>query len=400
MTPDKEARLPSIPLRGSNQTTVRGANERLVLHLVRQHGTMTKADATRATGLSPNALSVIFRSLEEDGFLLRCEPIRGRIGQPSTPMRLNPDARFHIGLKIGRSSFDMIVADFVGGVRARRTSRHGYPTPDATADFLRREVPGLLADAGLPAGSIAGSHVAMPSELWHWTEDFGAPAAEMTAWQTFAVEDLSALLPGPVTAENDGTAACRAELVFGPGVRHLDTIYFFVGTFIGGGIVLNGSVFSGRRGNSGGLGPLRVPDEAGGNRLVDHASLAVLKRMLRDAGHDHVEIPDETDDWDRLEPVLGQWVIRAARSLAHAIVSSLAVIDFEGVIIDGALPPAIRTRLLDEVQAHIRKIDLQGVALPDIEEGHLGQIARALGAAARPISASYMVDGNAVLQGG
>ena len=99
-------------MKGSNQTTVRDHNERLVLHLIRRNGVATKAELTRVTGLSPNAVSVIVNALEEDGFLLRGEPMRGRIGQPSTPLRLNPDARFHIGLKIGRRGFDMVVVDF------------------------------------------------------------------------------------------------------------------------------------------------------------------------------------------------------------------------------------------------------------------------------------------------
>ena len=72
---------------GSNQVRVRAYNERLVLSLVRMHGEMSKADITRASGLSAQTVSVIMRSLEKDGLLLRGEPIRGRVGQPSVPMR-------------------------------------------------------------------------------------------------------------------------------------------------------------------------------------------------------------------------------------------------------------------------------------------------------------------------
>jgi len=80
--------------RGSNQSSLRSHNERLALQLIRTHGELTKAQATRLTGLSANAISMIFRSLEADGLLLRGEPDRGKIGQPSVPARLNPDARF------------------------------------------------------------------------------------------------------------------------------------------------------------------------------------------------------------------------------------------------------------------------------------------------------------------
>ena len=93
--------MSSIAQKGTNQVAIRGYNERLLLQLVRRHGEMTKAEATRATGLSANATSVIFRALEESGLVVRGNRILGRIGQPSTPMRINPDAHRYVTLKIG-----------------------------------------------------------------------------------------------------------------------------------------------------------------------------------------------------------------------------------------------------------------------------------------------------------
>src|SRR5215475_6756558 len=77
---------------GANQIRVRAYNERLVLSLVRRHGALSKAEIARRTGLSAQTVSVIMRALEKDGLLERGEPIRGRVGQPSIPMRLNADA--------------------------------------------------------------------------------------------------------------------------------------------------------------------------------------------------------------------------------------------------------------------------------------------------------------------
>ena len=374
-------------LKGSNQTTVRGYNERLVLHLIRRRGALSKAEATRATGLSANATSTIFRALEKDGLLSRGDPTRGRIGQPSVPLHLNPDGRFYIGLKIGRRSFDMVVIDFTGTVRARRSATHAYPTPSGTLAFLQTQLPALLDAANLTRDNISGSGIAMPTGLWEWLDDFDAAPDEMASWREFdAQKDLQKLLPGPIIVENDGTAACRAEWTFGAQTDRPDSIYFFIGTFIGGGIVLNGSVFRGCHGNAGGFGPVRVPDEPGGTRLIDHASLTALTRMCQAAGQPH------DAEWQQLEPVLSQWIARASRSLAHAIVSAAAVVDFETVIIDGDFPTDIRIRLRDEVDQQLGTLDLQGIIRPQIFAGSFGGVARAVGAAAGHITARYMVD--------
>ena len=83
----------------------------------------------------------------------------------------------------------------------------------------------------------------------------------------------------PVFLENDATSACGAELVFGKGADHPDFVYFFVGSFIGGGVVLNSSLFKGRTGTAGALGPMPMPDGKGGTRqLIESASIFVLER--------------------------------------------------------------------------------------------------------------------------
>ena len=64
--------------------------------------------------------------LEKDSLLTRGEPVRGRVGQPSIPMALNPDAVYSVGLKIGRRSADLVLMDFVGGVRCRLRETYAY----------------------------------------------------------------------------------------------------------------------------------------------------------------------------------------------------------------------------------------------------------------------------------
>lgn len=72
---------------------------------------------------------------------------------------------------------------------------------------------------GLPADQahrIGGMGVAMPFELWNWEEQSGAPEGAMDTWRTRDVRaDLQSLCDFPVFTQNDATAACGAELVFG-----------------------------------------------------------------------------------------------------------------------------------------------------------------------------------------
>ena len=390
-------------LRGTNQSGMRAQNERLVLSLVRQQGALAKTDIARITGLSAQTVSVIMRALESDGLLQRGAPVRGRIGQPSVPMMLDADGAFFFGLKIGRRSADLTLIDFQGHVRATRRQIYRYPTPSAVIAFVRDAMPAITATLPVPHRErIGGMGIAMPFQLWNWVQNIGAPQAEMDAWRTRDIQAELATLTGmPVYVQNDATAACGAELVFGTGDRPKDFLYFYFGYFIGGGLVLNGQLFTGRTGNAAGVGPMPVPGPDGRmRRLLDVASMSALANAMEAAGEPSGHLWENPDQWTVSAPVFSAWVDSAANGLASAILSASTLMELEAVIIDGWMPTSVRAEVTKRTEAAFLQLDLAGIEPPQIRQGTVGAQARALGAAAIPLSQRYLLDQNAALREG
>ena len=387
-----------IGLRGTNQSGMRAQNERLVLSLVRQQGALAKSDIARITGLSAQTVSVIMRGLEQDGLLLRGEPVRGRIGQPSVPMSLDANGAFFFGLKIGRRSADLILIDFLGNVRGMQRRIYRYPTPGAVMDFVSAALPDLTATLTEQArGRIGGLGIAMPFQLWNWVHVIGAPQAEMDAWRHRDIQaELAALTGMPVYVQNDATAACGAELVFGTGERPKDFLYFYFGYFIGGGLVLNGQLFTGRTGNAAGVGPMPVPGPDGRmRRLLSVASMSTLADAMAATQEPTDHLWEQHDHWRVSQPVLSQWMDGAADGLASAILSASTLMELEAVLIDGWMPTAVRAEITRRTHVALHRLDLAGVDAPQIRQGTVGAQARALGAAAIPLSQRYLLDQNA-----
>jgi predicted NBD/HSP70 family sugar kinase len=387
-----------LGLRGSNQSGMRDHNERLVLSLLRQHGALAKSDIARITGLSAQTISVIMRALEQDGLLLRGEPVRGRIGQPSVPMHLNPEGALFLGLKIGRRSTDLVLVDFMGRVRDSRRKTYRYPTPGGIVAFVGEALPELMH--GLPATlrpRVSGMGVAMPFQLWNWVQALGAPQSEMDAWRDCDIQaDLAAITAMPVYVQNDATSACGAELVFGTGDKPRDFLYFYFGTFIGGGLVLNGQLCLGRTGNAAGVGPMPVQGPDGRmRRLLEVASLASLADEMEAAGESADHLWEQPDRWQVPEPLLERWLTEATEGLASAILSATTLLELEAVLIDGWMPPAIRAEITARTTAALQRLDLSGITPPLVREGTVGAQARSLGAAAIPLSQRYLLDQNA-----
>jgi predicted NBD/HSP70 family sugar kinase len=390
-------------LRGSNQSGMRAYNERLVLSLVRRHGVLVKTEIARMTGLSAQTVSVIMRALEGENLLKRGEPIRGKVGQPSVPLSINADGAFFIGLKVGRRSADLVLIDFTGAVKAAKHQGYAYPNPGEIIAFARQGIAEIEAALDEPLRRrIAGLGIAMPFQLWNWHDEVGAPQTEMDIWRNVDLRtEIGAVCDYPVYLQNDATAACAAELIFGEHGGLQDFIYFYIGTFIGGGVVLNGSLYAGRSGNAGALGSMPVPGADGrSEQLIDQASLLVLEKMLVGAGLDPSPLWRAPEDWHAMEDHVERWLAIVARGLAHAIVASVSIIDFEMVVIDGGMPTAVRDRLVEATRSAVLDLDLQGLDMPAIKTGTIGPIARALGAASLPLFDKYLIDQHTLMREG
>ena len=383
-----------LPVSGADQSGVRVYNERLTLSLVRRFGQLSKIEVARMTGLSVQSASTIMNRLSAEGLLKREAPLRGRVGQPTVPVSLDAEGAFAFGLKIGRRSSDLVLVDFEGRIRHRAVVAYAYPTPEIVLDFAARslrELGGRL-DAR-QTRRIVGLGVALPFQLWSWSDEIGAPSGAMDGWRSIALgEELERLCGWTVTVCNDATSACAAEFYFGQAWRERDFLYFFVGEFLGGGLVLNSSLYLGRTGNAAAVGSMPAPGPRGVAQLIELASLYKLERRLEAARVDPSSIWLTPDVWADFGVALRGWLDEAAAALAYAIVSAISVVDVAAVVIDGAMPASVRQTLCQLVAAELEKLDRRGLSEVRTIPGAIGPDARAIGAAALPLIKNFARD--------
>lgn len=390
--------------RGSNIVAVGAYNERLVLSILRSRGALSKVELTQETGLSKQTLSDVIGRLEANGLLLRGEPIRGRIGQPQVPFVLNPDGAYSIGFKIGRKSYEMVLMDFSGQILKWITKHIDYPMPDDMTAFV---VAGLRTMRSEFAAAIldkcVGIGVAMPNELWRWGKEFDAPEDQIDAWRDFDVQiALEGVAGMPVIIWNDVASACNGELIYGKGETANDFLYIYIGTFIGGGVVMNGKIVRGARANAGAVGSMLIADRKDGGegrQLLSVASIMNLVHNLIAAGRDASNVWNLEDEWTQIYDLVLPWVEQVSSHLAVACISAAAITDVPQIVIDGSMPVHVRDLIVKSTDAHVRRLPTTGLSPFKILSGTLGYSARVIGAASLPMQARYAQDLEALLKG-
>ena len=327
---------------------------------------------------------------------MRGQVLRGRRGQPATPLFLNPQGAFSIGIELGWRHIELVLNDMSG--RTLSSVRHLYAFPEVDMVFST-----IAAQAAEFAAMLEPQHrarllnigVASPATIARNVDLLGASPAQKAAWANIDIAERIATETGLDTVWfNDGNAACWAEIVAQPAPRPTNFAYFQIGAFVAAGIVTNEGLWEGPTGRAANLGAIMVADQAGQPTFLHLvASIRAFERRLAAAG---VPIPSGSPhlwDWKALEPQAASWIEDAGRALAQAVISTQAMVELDKAIIDGVLPRAVLTRLLDAVRRHLALLPQLSMDRPAIDIGHLGISAAATGAAQLPLFRRYFSRG-------
>lgn len=405
--PDAEAAAARPPdllrPRGSNQVGMRQFNERVVLQALRVHTSLPKADLARLTGLSAQTIGLITARLEEDRLIVKQGRVRGRIGQPSVPLALNPEGAFAIGIKVGRRGAEWLLIDFAAQVRERHAMSYDFPDAQVLLPAIAEHIHRLRDGLGPLAVRNVGVGLAAPFLLGGWHRTLGLSKAQSDEWnQMDLLAEVRARTDVPVSFARDTVAACVAELVGGRGHDLKSFLYIFVDTFVGGGLVIDSHLHTGAHGNAGALASLPMQSVRAGGALppqvMAEASLWELEQRLQAEGLDTTAAYDDRALQPPNAAVTQAWLGSASLALAHAIVSSTAVLDLADVVMDGSMSRSLLQALLEQTRAALAKCNWEGLWPPQLHGGRLGAQACALGGAMLPLHANFAPDHDVFLK--
>ena len=211
---------------------------------------------------------------------------------------------------------------------------------------------------------------------------------------------LSEALGLPVVVDNDVNVAALAEHRLGAGVGSDDLLAVFVGTGVGGGLVLGGQVRRGPGGVAGEIGHVIVRD--GGRRcgcggrghLEAYAGRTGMERTARKrhdegtktklvklAGHGRMKSSVFAKALEEGDHLAQELVDEAAQALGAALASAVALVDLDRVVLGGGLGDRLGAPFIEAVERETR----ERLFVPDapfaVVPAALGDLAGARGAA-------------------
>lgn len=393
---------------GARQSTLRETNLRLVAQTVFEAATPpSRADVAVATGMTRSTVSRLVDELVNGGLLAELAPTSvSRPGRPATPLVPESGTIAALGLQVSPGFLAAVVVDLAGAVLAHRRMSDdlvgSQPEPVlARLGALGREVLGELA----PHTRVAGAGLALPGIVR--TDDGRLLRAPNLGWSDVDAVSLLGELrephpPGrslPVRAGNEAELAAWTVAYASPGRRseHTDFLYVSGEIGIGGAVVFDGRIISGRHGWAGEIGHVCVdpngpPCRCGSTGCLEqYVGVELLRDILPERGT-HARALNTVEAATALaqraqegDQTARRIVQRATWALSVALAGVVNVVDIPTIVLGGHLAP-LAALMGDDLATRLSGRVLSGRWVPPrIVVGPAGEDCAAAGAALREL---------------
>ena len=239
------------------QEDARRHHRSLLLQQLFREGPASRADLARTTGLTRVTVSDLVGQLVADGLVEELgAPAGSRVGKPPVLVGLDAESTHIVGLDLSATDrMTGAVVNLGGVVRARHELPLDGAVGDAAVALVHRLASELIAMTDRP---VLGVGVGSPGVVDAAGTVIDAPNLAWT--DTPLARSLADALGLPVFVANDADTAVLGEHTFGASDDG-GLMLLRVGTGVGAGLILEGSLLHGHRGAAGEIGHVVVdPD--------------------------------------------------------------------------------------------------------------------------------------------
>ncbi|CAM3959267.1 ROK family protein [Mesobacillus thioparans] len=239
-----------------NQHVVKKNNKALVLSLIIEKETISRADIAGVTGLNKTTVSSLVNELLEEDLIYESGPGVSSGGRRPVILHFNKKAGYAIGIDIGVNYILAVLTDLKGQIIVEKSQNLTRTSYSAIMNNVQTMIQSLMENMPESRYGIVGIGVGVPGIV---NKEGSVLLAPNLGWTNIQLkEDLEKMFNVPIIIENEANAGAVGEQQFGAGQDYENILYVSAGIGIGVGIILNNELYQGKSGFSGEMGHMII----------------------------------------------------------------------------------------------------------------------------------------------
>ncbi len=286
---------------------------------------------------------------------------------------------FLVGIDLGGTNIQCGIVDTSGTIHGRSKSKTNPEQGlDAILDRLVTSIEAAAKSAGLKTDALRALGIGVPGPVDPATGV--VHEAVNLRWSNTPIGDMLAERLGiPVVVDNDVNVALYGEAKHGAGMGSSHLAGAWIGTGVGGGLILDSRLYYGHYFSAGEIGHIQLyPGNPLGMKTVENvcSRTALADRILQLVRSNRASMIQELagDKWPRLkskviadaylkdDELIMEVVNDAADRLGIALGNITTLLSLDRIILGGGLTEALQEPFVERVRASVQRTAFPAIA--------------------------------------
>jgi predicted NBD/HSP70 family sugar kinase len=372
MIPKKSLHTNPVHSRFRVNTTrlLRDMNARQCLRVLRDKGSLSRAEIARELGTTKATVGNAIRELIDSGLVSAADQANdiAHVGRPGTNVRLDPEGAFFVGVEVEKKALTIQLFDFAMEVRATRDLRVNIERSPLNnfASKIAETALAVVGEADVPEEKIYGMGVSVPGIV---SSASRVIIPSVPKWQGIDLKALlSAQLPNYWLLKicNNAAAVAFSLCEAFREADQQDFLFILLSEGVGSAVVRNGKVEKGYHGFAGEIGHLIMNarlsrrDESF-ERLTGYERFMPFLDARKTPAAALQDLAAQPNLTKELAAILADW----ADVLSVGLLNAIHMID-PGHIILGGPTAVLYPKVEERVLRTLRRSLLPGLKVPPI----------------------------------
>lgn len=321
-----------------DQKRIRKYHYFLLLSLIQKHKEISRVQLARQTNISNTTVGKIIKELIKDGLVKEVGQTVGEVGRRATILKLNPNGAYIIGVEVNLNNTEIAIVTLDGTIlKSNYLKLNANQSPEKVLNEIAVNIQKLINQVKNEIKEkIIAIGIGIPGLItWPEGEILVVPQFH---WNNVKIRSiLEAKLDYFVYVDTDVRTALLAENFFGSMMNYQDAVCIYIGSGVGGAVMMNGEIIRGHHNMLGEIGHITLDPNGS---LCDCGRLGCLQTYICSSDLEkkaQKPIKDIFAAYDLNEEWAVRLIEQARNYLAMAISNISCLYNPEAILITGPM---------------------------------------------------------------